>query len=248
MTEQQVQVIEQDQLVRIRLNRPDKKNAFSQAMYRICEEALKNADNDLKIKAVVFESSGDSFSSGNDLNDFLAVENLDESAPPFRFLHTLNQVTVPVVAKVNGLAIGIGTTLLLHCDLVYSSDQAVFALPFVKLGLLPEAGSSLLLPRLCGHQKASELLLLGNNFDAHQAQQLGIVNQIFSAEQLDEQVEAVLSQLAGQSAQALRTSKKLIKAPQQSVAERISLEAGYFANALASDAAKEAIAAKLQKK
>lgn len=248
MAEQQVQVIEQGDLVRIRLNRPEKKNAFSQAMYQSCEKALTQADNDPKVKAVVFESSGDSFSSGNDLNDFLAVENLDESAPPFRFLHVLNRVTVPVVAKVNGLAIGIGTTLLLHCDLVYCSDQAVFALPFVKLGLLPEAGSSLLLPRLCGHQMASELLLLGNNFDGQKAQQLGLVNAVFTVEQLDDEVELILSQLTSQSGQALRTSKQLIKAPQQAVAERISLEAGYFANALASDAAKQAIAAKLQKK
>ncbi|MAK71413.1 MAG: enoyl-CoA hydratase [Idiomarinaceae bacterium] len=176
------------------------------------------------------------------------MENLDESAPPFKFLHTINRVTVPIVAKVNGLAIGIGTTLLLHCDLVYASDNATFALPFVKLGLLPEAGSSLLLPRLCGHQRASELLLLGDNFSARQAQQFGFVNAVVAADELDQQVDNVIAKLTSQSRQALRISKQLIKSPQQSVADRISHEAGYFAKALSSDEAKQAIAAKLQKK
>ena len=248
MSEQHVELIQQDGIVRIRLNRPEKKNAFTQAMYDTCEQALSDADADESVIAVIFESAGDSFSSGNDLNDFLAVENLDETAPPFRFLHTLNRVNVPIVAKVNGLAIGIGTTLLLHCDLVYASEEALFALPFVKLGLLPEAGSSLLLPRLCGHQLASELLLLGDNFTANKAQQLGLVNAVLPAEQLASHVEGVLEKLTSQSRQALRTSKKMIKAPQQTVAERISHEAGYFAKALSSDAARQAIAAKLKKK
>lgn len=248
MAEQHVVVTHQDGVTRIRLNRPEKKNAFTQAMYTACEQALIDAEQHQDISAVLFESTGDSFSSGNDLNDFLAIENLDESAPPFKFLQTLNKVNVPIVAKVNGLAIGIGTTLLLHCDLVYASDEAVFALPFVKLGLLPEAGSSLLLPRLCGHQQAAELLLLGDTFNAHKAQQLGLVNEVLSAEQLDARTEQVLTQLTTLSRQALRTSKQLLKAPQQSVAERISHEAGFFAKALSSAEAREAIAAKLQKK
>lgn len=248
MSEQHVEVIEQAGVVHIRLNRPAKKNAFTQAMYTACEQALTAADNNPAVSAVVFESANDSFSSGNDLNDFLSIEKLDESAPPFQFLQTLARVEVPIVAKVNGLAIGIGTTLLLHCDLVYASEDAVFALPFVKLGLLPEAGSSLLLPRLCGHQFASELLLLGDNFDAQKAQQVGIVNQVVANDDLDDTVDAVLEKLTKQSRQALRVSKKLIKAPQQTVSERISLEAGYFAKALSSDEAKQAIAAKLQKK
>ena len=244
----QVEVSHADGVVRIKLNRPEKKNAFTQAMYTACEQALIAADNDASVSVVVFEGAGDSFSSGNDLNDFLAIENLDESAPPFKFLHTINRVTVPIVAKVNGLAIGIGTTLLLHCDLVYASEHATFALPFVKLGLLPEAGSSLLLPLLCGHQRASELLLLGDNFSARQAQQFGFVNGVVAADELDQHVDNVIAKLTSQSRQALRISKQLIKSPQQSVADRISHEAGYFAKALSSDEAKQAIAAKLQKK
>lgn len=244
----QVTITKADGVVRIKLNRPEKKNAFTQAMYSACENALIDADKDDSVSVVLFEGEGDSFSSGNDLNDFLAIEKLDESAPPFKFLHTINRVTVPIVAKVNGLAIGIGTTLLLHCDLVYAGDNAVFALPFVKLGLLPEAGSSLLLPRLCGHQRASELLLLGDNFSAQQAQQFGFVNQVVPAAELDQHVEGVINQLTAQSRHALRVSKQLIKSPQQSVADRISHEAGYFAKALSSDEAKRAIAAKLQKK
>lgn len=243
-----VQVSHANGVVRIRLNRPEKKNAFNQSMYSACEQALIDADNDASVAVVVFEGAGDSFSSGNDLNDFLAIETLDESAPPFRFLHTINRVSVPIVAKVNGLAIGIGTTLLLHCDLVYASNNATFALPFVKLGLLPEAGSSLLLPHLCGHQRAAELLLLGDNFSAKQARELGLVNRVVDAEQLDATVDAVVEQLTSSSRHALRVSKTLMKAPQQSVADRISHEAGYFAKALASPDARRAIAAKLEKK
>ncbi|MCK7460437.1 enoyl-CoA hydratase [Idiomarina aminovorans] len=246
--EERVQVSQDNGVVRIRLNRPEKKNAFTQAMYTTCNEALKAADNDASVHAVLFESSGDSFSAGNDLNDFLAVENLDESAPPFQFLHTLAQVEVPIVAAVNGLAIGIGTTLLLHCDLVYSSDDAVFALPFVQLGLLPEAASSLLLPQICGYQKAAELLLLGENFDAQTAQQAGFVNHVVSVERLPIVVSEALDKLRKQSGKSLRISKHLLKQPAESVADRISREATFFAKALNSDAARQAIAAKLQKK
>jgi enoyl-CoA hydratase/carnithine racemase len=247
-TEELVQVSQDKGVVRIRLNRPEKKNAFTQDMYTACNEALKAADADNSIHAVLFESSGDSFSAGNDLNDFLAVENLDESAPPFQFLHTLARVEVPVVAAVNGLAIGIGTTLLLHCDIVYSSDEAVFALPFVQLGLLPEAASSLLLPQICGYQKAAELLLLGESFDAQAAQQAGFVNHIVSLERLPVVVDETLDKLRKQSSKSLRISKRLLKQPAESVADRISREATFFAKALSSEEARQAIAAKLQKK
>lgn len=247
MTEQHIIIDKKPSVVTIRLNRPDKKNAFTQQMYSEATAALKAADEDESIKVVVFEGSGDSFSAGNDLNDFLAIESLDETAPPFKFLHLLNKVNVTIVAKVNGLAIGIGTTLLLHCDLVYSADNAIFALPFVQLGLLPEAGSSLLLPRIMGHQRASELLLLGDTFSADKAHHYGLVNEVVSANDLDQHVEQVVSHLVKQSRNALRTSKKLIKTESDTVSERISLEAGYFAKALSSDTAKQAIAAKLKK-
>ncbi|MFS6538091.1 enoyl-CoA hydratase [Idiomarina loihiensis] len=247
-TEELVQVSQDNGVVRIRLNRPAKKNAFTQDMYTTCNEALKAADNDSSVHAVLFESSGDSFSAGNDLNDFLSTENLDESAPAFQFLHTLARAEVPIVAAVNGLAIGIGTTLLLHCDIVYSSDDAVFALPFVQLGLLPEAASSLLLPQVCGYQKAAELLLLGESFDAQSAQQAGFVNHVVSLERLPVVVEETLDKLRKQSSKSLRISKHLLKQPTESVADRISREATFFAKALSSDEARQAIAAKLQKK
>lgn len=247
-TEELVQVSQDNGIVRIRLNRPAKKNAFTQDMYTVCNEALKAADNDSSVHAVLFESSGDSFSAGNDLNDFLSTENLDESAPPFQFLHTLARVEVPIVAAVNGLAIGIGTTLLLHCDIVYSSDDAVFALPFVQLGLLPEAASSLLLPQISGYQKAAELLLLGESFDAQSAQQAGFVNHIVSLERLSIVVDETLDKLRKQSAKSLRISKHLLKQPPESVTDRISREATFFAKALNSEEARQAIAAKLQKK
>lgn len=246
--EELVQVSHDNGIVRIRLNRPAKKNAFTQTMYTTCNEALKAADNETSVHAVLFESSGDSFSAGNDLNDFLAVENLDESAPAFQFLHTLARIEVPVIAAVNGLAIGIGTTLLLHCDIVYSSDDAVFALPFVQLGLLPEAASSLLLPQICGYQKAAELLLLGEKFDAQAAQQAGFVNHVVSVERLPVVIDETLDKLRQQSRQSLRISKHLLKQPLESVPDRISREATFFAKALNSEHARKAIAAKLQKK
>lgn len=246
--EQHIIVTTDNGVVRIQLNRPEKKNAFTQDMYQKCHDALRAANEDNSIKAVVFESTGDSFSAGNDLNDFLAVDNLEESAPPFQFLHTLAAVDVPVVAAVNGLAIGIGTTLLLHCDMVFSSDSATYALPFVPLGLLPEAASSLLLPQICGYQKAAELLLLGESFDAAYAQQAGFVNHVVPSERLPSVVEEALDKLRKQPSQSLRITKHLLKKKAESVNNRISREATFFAKALNSDEARSAIAAKLQKK
>ena len=230
------------------LARPEKKNALTQDMYRALSEALQAADRDVKIAAVVITGVGDSFTSGNDLHDFLAIEDLDDSAPPFEFLYTLSRLSVPLVAGVNGMAIGIGTTILLHCDLVYASNQAVFALPFINLGLVPEAASSLLLPQQCGHLRASELLLLGDTFDAATALEYGIVNQLVEAEQLQDTLEQVAEKLASKPHGGLRAAKKLLKQPAEPVADRIEREAKIFIRALNSEDARQAIAARLNKK
>lgn len=230
------------------LARPEKKNALTQDMYRALSEALQAADRDVKIAAVVITGAGDSFTSGNDLHDFLAIEDLDDSAPPFEFLYTLSRLSVPLVAGVNGMAIGIGTTILLHCDLVYASNQAVFALPFINLGLVPEAASSLLLPQQCGHLRASELLLLGDTFDAATALEYGIVNQLVEAEQLQDTLEQVAEKLASKPHGGLRAAKKLLKQPAEPVADRIEREAKIFIRALNSEDARQAIAARLNKK
>lgn len=236
------------QVLWLTLNRPEKKNALTQDMYRALNQALVEAEQDTSIAAVVITGAGDSFTAGNDLHDFLAVEALDDTAPPFQFLYTLSRLTVPVVAAVNGLAIGIGTTILLHCDLVYASRDAQFALPFINLGLVPEAGSSLLLPQRVGYLNAAELLLLGDSFSAQQALEFGLVNRVVEPDALLETVTAVASALAAKPQGSLRASKQLMKLPPETVAERIGREATVFAQALTSDAARAAIRAVLQRK
>lgn len=230
------------------LSRTDKKNALTQDMYSALSRALQAADRDSKIAAVVLTGDGDSFTAGNDLHDFLAIEELDDSSPPFEFLYTLSRLSVPLVAGVNGLAIGIGTTILLHCDLVYASHDAVFALPFINLGLVPEAASSLLLPQQCGHLRASELLLLGDNFNAETALEYGLVNKLVAADALNDTLEQVAQALASKPHGGLRAAKKLIKQPAEPVADRIEREAKIFIRALSSEEARKAIAERLNRK
>jgi len=239
---------QQERIVTITLNRTAKKNALTQAMYSEMTEALQQADNDPNVAVVVIKGAADSFTAGNDLHDFLNMEQLDNDTPAFKFLYTLAALEVPLVAAVNGLAIGIGTTLLMHCDLVYASEDAQFSLPFINLGLVPEAASSLLLPQACGHLRAAELLLLGDRFDAHHAKACGIVNDVVSSDQLDAKVDDVVKALASKPVAGLRSAKTLLKTPAEPVAQRIERELNIFAKALASPEAKAVIAKVLQKK
>lgn len=247
MTEH-VKVEVKDHVLWLTLQRADKKNALTQAMYRRLSHELQLAERNADIAAVVITGSGDSFTSGNDLHDFLAIEELDDSAPPFEFLYTLSRLTVPLVAGVNGMAIGIGTTILLHCDLVYAADNAVFALPFINLGLVPEAASSLLLPQACGYLAAAEMLLLGEPIDAQTALQYRLVNRLVPAAELTATLQSVAAKLAAKPRVGLRAAKALLKENPEPVADRIEREAEIFAKALSSPAAKAAIAARLQKK
>lgn len=243
-----VNVEKRDAVVWIRLNRSHKKNALTQDMYRAMTAALQDAEADQSVAAVVLTGSGDSFTAGNDLNDFLAIEKLDDSAPPFAFLYTLSQLSVPVIAAVHGLSIGIGTTILLHCDLVYASSDAQFSLPFIHLGLVPEAASSLLLPQQIGHLRAAEMLLLGEAINASTALTYGLVNRVVAAGELEATVTDVAGALAKRPVAGLRAAKKLMKEPAEPVADRIAREAKVFAKALVSPEAKAAIAARMKKK
>lgn len=241
---QTVLVHEAAGIMRIHLNRPEKKNALTQAMYHTMNQALLAANTRTdEIAAVLITGAGETFCAGNDLADFLRQEELTATAPVFQFLTTLATIQVPVVAAVQGHAIGIGTTLLLHCDLVYAADNAQFALPFVNLGLVPEAASSQLLPLLCGHVKAAELLLLGEPFSAARAEQLNVVNQVLPASELEKRVEEVIQALAVQPKASLREAKRLLKTPIQPVPERIALELKSFLALLASPATQARIAA-----
>lgn len=243
-----IKVEQRDGIVWVTFNRPEKKNAITQQMYLDLTAALEHAERDSSVAAIVLQGAGENFTAGNDLHDFLAVEELDESAPPFEFLFALSRLTVPVIASVDGVAIGIGTTILLHCDLVLVSERAKLALPFIHLGLVPEAGSSQLLPLLCGHLRASELLLLGDTIDATKALNYGLVNQVVANEALTEKTAELAAALAQKPVVGLRATKRLLKQPTEAVADRISREAAVFIKALQSDAAREAIAQTLHGK
>jgi|SRR5690554_1383696 len=240
-----VVVTEENSVLRIHLNRPEKKNALTQQMYQVMNDALQDANaREGDIAAVLITGAGDVFCAGNDLGDFLRHGELNANSPVFQFLATISSVQVPIVAGVQGPAVGIGTTLLLHCDLVYAADTARFVMPFVDMGLVPEAASSQLLPLLCGHVKATELLMLGETIDGQQAQQLNIVNKVVALNELEATVNTVMANLASKPRASLRLTKKLLKTPQQPVTERIALELKDFLQVLSSPATQAIIAAK----
>lgn len=228
----------------IRINRPDKKNALTQAMYATLARAL--ADADASVRVFVLTGTGDVFTAGNDLNDFLAVGDLS-SSPAADFLGALASAQRPVVAAVNGLAVGIGATLLLHCDLVYAVPGARLQFPFINLALVPEAASTLLLPRLVGHQRAAELLMLGDPLDAGTAEQLGLVNRVVEGDVLAEAL-AVARRLAAKPPAALAANKALLKSRDDGVAARLEAEFAAFARCLRSPELKEAVAAFFEKR
>lgn len=197
------------------LARPEKKNALSATMYQQLSAALLQASSDDSIRVVLLTGSDNCFCAGNDLTDFLAGGSLNHEHPTVQFLHILSQFDKPLIAAVAGLAIGIGTTALLHCDLVYATEDARFQLPFTALGLCPEAASSLLLPRLIGYQRAAQYLLLGEAFDGQQAWQMGLVNELTTADALPALALQKARQLATLPAQAVQQSKRLLKQPMQ---------------------------------
>jgi len=236
---------QQDQgVLHIRLNRAEKKNALSQQMYRELTEALQQATNDAAINVVLLQGTESCFSAGNDLLDFLGAGELNAAHPTVQFLYQLAKFPKPLIAAVSGLAIGIGTTALLHCDLVYASDNARFQLPFTQLGLCPEAGSSLLLPKLVGYQHAAQYLLLGEAFTANEAQQMGFVNEVVSADNLTELARQKALKLASLPADAVQTSKALMKRGfQQVTLETIAAELQHFQRLLNGDECQQRIAA-----
>lgn len=232
-----------DGILQIRLNRPARKNALSQQMYRDMNSALQRAAEDSSIKVVLLQGGDDCFSAGNDLKDFLAAGVLDAEHPTVQFLYLLAQCPKPLVAAVSGLAIGIGTTALLHCDLVYAADSARFQLPFTQLGLCPEAASSLLLPRLIGYQRAAQYLLLGERFDAAQAYAMGLVNQVVTSAELEALAWQKAQQLAALPADAVQTSKALLKAGSAQTSAAIATELAQFQRLLDGDDCQQRIAA-----
>ena len=195
----------------ITLNRVDKKNSITSAMYSTMADALAQAQADAAVRVVLLQGDVTIFSAGNDIGDFLNKPPAGEQSPVFRFLHGIAAFPKPIVAAVCGPAVGIGTTMLLHCDLVYAGDNAAFSLPFVNLGLCPEAGSSYLLPRLMGHQRASEALLLGDPFTAETALEVGLINRIVPPAEVHALAHRQAQRLAAKPLASLIASKRLMK-------------------------------------
>lgn len=234
---------------RITINRPDKKNALTADMYAAIAEALRGADADTRVRAVLIHGAGDAFTAGNDLQDFLANAPRYADAPVFRFLNAVSHAEKPLVAAVGGVAVGVGTTMLLHCDLVYAEEGAKLALPFVNLGLCPEAASSFLLPAIVGYQRAAELLLLGEPFDARKAWELGLVTEVVPAGQALARAETAARKLAEKPAASVRITKQLMKRTLMPMIEAtLAEEIRRFGERLGSPEAKEAFAAFLEKR
>ena len=236
-------------IARIALDRPEKKNAFTSEMYRLLGEALAAADADAAVRAVLLHGTRECFSAGNDIADFLKPRLRPEDSPAAPLFRTLPVMQKPVVAAVNGPAIGIGSTMLLHCDLVYAGQSARFQLPFVPLGIVPEFGSTLLLPLLAGYQRAAELFLLGEPFTAEQAREAGIVNAVVPVAEVLELAERKARALAALPPESMRLTKALLKSTQRGALEtRIAEETRIFAERLNSAEAKAAIKAFLEKR
>lgn len=236
-----IKTAKKDGILTITMNRPDKKNALTTGMYSDMAKAIKTAENDPDLRVILIKGSQDAFCAGNDLGDFLNNPPQDDSSPVLQFLKTLSEAKLPIVAAVNGTAVGIGTTMLLHCDFVYVAEDSTFSLPFINLGLVPEAGSSMLLPRLAGHQRAAELLMLGEPFTAEDAKEIGFVNRICKAEDVLPAAMKTAEKLAKKPQNALRETKALMRQDFESVAARISREADVFKNCLTSEETKNAI-------
>jgi enoyl-CoA hydratase/carnithine racemase len=243
-------VVETEGRVRtLRINRPEKKNALTAAMYGRLTEELERAAGDPAIRVMVITGAGDTFTSGNDLNDFL--KRIEDASEPqtFRFLRRLPSFPKPLVAAVNGAAVGIGTTMLLHCDLVYARTEATFILPFAALGLCPEAGSSLILPRVAGLQRATELLMLGEPFDAQRAKEVGIVNEVVPSDQLLPRVAERSATIAALPPSSVRATKALVRHEVRAqIAETIEREIEVFMRLLSAPEATEAMSAFFEKR
>lgn len=224
----------------LEFNRPGKKNALTSDMYSCLADSILEAESDESIRVVYFKGQEDCFTAGNDISDFAKCPPLQENSPVIRFLKALVTCTKVMVTSVSGPAVGIGTTLLLHCDLNYCTDATRFQLPFINLGLCPEGGSSLLLPRIAGYHKAAELLLLGEPFGASDALEIGLVNQVLPTTELFSFTEHKIQTLLKKPAQALKVSKKLLSIPfRNSLPETIDIECQEFAKCLQSSEAQE---------
>jgi enoyl-CoA hydratase/carnithine racemase len=229
--------------------RPDKKNAITADMYARMADGIASATADAATRVVLLAGSDACFTAGNDLQDFLANPPSGDDSPVFRFLHALAACPKPVVAAPCGVAVGVGTTMLLHCDLVYAGDNARFSVPFTQLGLCPEAASSLLLPAIAGWQRAAEKLLLGEPFGAEEAREMGIVNRVLPAAEAIGFARTQAAKLAALPASSLRETKRLMKrAFGDAIPAQMAAEGQVFGRMLRAPEAREAFTAFFEKR
>jgi len=236
-------------ILRVELNRPARKNAMTNAMYTGLADILREADKDDAVRVVLWHAAGDAFSAGNDIGDFLKPPTGSGETPQARLMDAFIAFEKPIVAAVQGVAIGGGTTMLTHCDFVYAGESAKFQLPFIDLGLVPEFGSSFSLPARIGHLRAAELYLLGERFTAARAAELGLVTRVVPDRDLLATATATAQKLAAKASGALRANKRLIKQGSVSqVRAAINAENKEFAERLRSAEVKEALSAVLEKR
>lgn len=237
-------------ILNIGINRPEKKNALTGDMYAALADGLEQAERDDAVRVILLHGKGGAFTGGNDLEDFLKKPWKGQAMPPaVRFIRAVAGAKKPVVAAVQGLAVGVGTTILLHCDLVYASDDAKFIMPFINLGIVPEAASTVLLPGLIGRQRAMELFLLGTPLSAQRAHEFGLVNTVTPPDAVLSTATAAARQLAEKPAGAVRACKELVKRAYQAEVDRaLSEEVAVISERLDSPETKEALSAFLEKR
>ncbi len=233
----------------ITFNRLDKKNSITSTMYAAMADAVAQAAADASVRVVLFQGHESIFSAGNDIGDFLNQPPSTQESPVFRFLRGIATFEKPLLAAVAGPAVGIGTTMLFHCDLVYAGDNAAFSMPFVNLGLCPEAASSLLAPRMFGYHRAAEALLMGEPFFAEAAQEVGLVNRVVPPTEVNGYAQAQARKLAGKPLSSLIETKRLMKGGyQQEVLAKMDEEGKSFGRMLREPAAREAFGAFMEKR
>ena len=242
---EQVKVERSGGVLSVVLARPERRNAITVAMYAALADAIEGSQNDPAVRVITLRGEGEDFTGGNDLADFMqALPRESNDIPVWRLLRALARNQIPLVAAVHGNAVGIGTTMLFHCDLVIADETARFSMPFVDLGLVPEAASSLLLPRLAGRRRAARYLLLGEPFGADEALEFGLVSHVVPRGDLDEALASTVAALLAKPAEALRLTHRLLRHGQSDeLIERIELENGHFSERLSSDEVREAITA-----
>lgn len=233
----------------ITLNRVDKKNSITAAMYGAMADALQSAAGDAAIRVVVLQGHETVFSAGNDIGDFLNKPPAGENSPVFRFLRGIAAFPKPLLAAVCGPAVGVGTTMLFHCDLVYAGDNAAFSMPFVNLGLCPEAASSLLVPQMLGYHRAAEALLMGEPFMAEAALEVGLVNRVLPPTEANGYAQAQARKLAAKPISSLVETKRLMKKGQAALlVQQMDDEGASFGRMLREPAAKEAFSAFMERR